>query len=112
MSYWTAPSRTMNKLLYNEQKHANQIINDVCDFYGLTPIQVKGKSRLRGFVKARFISMYLLRRRTGLTLKEIGRMFHRDHTSIIHAIQTIDEVLSLKYDNDYQEEIKKLIEII
>jgi chromosomal replication initiator protein len=102
----------MNKLLYNEQKHANQIINDVCDFYGLTPIQVKGKSRLRGFVKARFISMYLLRRRTGLTLKEIGRMFHRDHTSIIHAIQTIDEVLSLKYDNDYQEEIKKLIEII
>ena len=102
----------MNKLLYNEQKHANQIINDVCDFYGLTPIQVKGKSRLRSFVKARFISMYLLRRRTGLTLKEIGRMFHRDHTSIIHAIQTVEEVLSLKYDNDYQEEIKKLIELI
>jgi chromosomal replication initiator protein len=102
----------MNKLLYNEQKHANQIINDVCDFYGLTPIQVKGKSRLRGYVKARFISVYLLRKRTGLTLKEIGRMFHRDHTSIIHACQTIDEVLSLKYDNDYQEEIKKLIQII
>ena len=84
----------------------------MCDFYGLTPVQVKGKSRLRGYVKARFISMYLLRKRTGLTLKEIGRIFHRDHTSIIHACQTIDEVLSLKYDNDYQDEIKKLIQII
>ena len=56
--------------------------------------------------------MYLLRRRTGLTLKEIGRMFHRDHTSIIHAIKTIDEVLSLKFENDYKEEVKRLLEII
>lgn len=39
-------------------------------------------------------------------------MFHRDHTSIIHAIKTIEEVLSLKYENDYQDEIKRLLEII
>jgi len=112
MSYWTAPSRKMNKLLYNEQKHANQIINDVCDFYGLTPIQVKGKSRLRTIVKGRFISMYLIRKRTDLTFTEIARIFHKDHTSIIHACQTIEEVLSLKFDNDYQDEIKKLSKII
>jgi chromosomal replication initiator protein len=112
MSYWTAPSRKMNKLLYNEQKHANQIIDSVCDFYGLTHAQIKGKCRLRSFVKGRFISMYLLRKRTGLTLAEIGRMFHRDHTSIIHACQTIENVMSLKYDNDYQEEIKKLCQIV
>ena len=102
----------MNKLLYNDQKHANQIIESVCDFYGLTPAQIKGKCRLRSYVKGRFISMYLLRKRTGLTLAEIGRMFHRDHTSIIHACQTIEEVLSLRYENDYQDEIRKLIQII
>jgi len=102
----------MSKLLYNEQKHANQIIESVCDFYGLTQAQVKGRCRLRSYVKARFVCMYLLRKRTGLTLAEVGRMFHRDHTSIIHACQTIEEVLSLRYDNDYQDEIKKLIQII
>ena len=112
MSYWTAPSRTMNKLLYNEQKHANQIIEGVCDFYGLTQAQVKGKCRLRSYVKARFVAMYLLRKRTDLTFMEIARIFHRDHTSVIYAFQTIEEVLSLKYDNDYQEEIKKIIQII
>ena len=112
MTYWTEPSRKLDKSLYNDQKHANQIINNICDFYSLTPAQIKGKCRLRGHIKGRFIAMYLLRRRTGLTLKEIGRMFHRDHTSIIHAIKTIDEVLSLKYENDYQYEIKKLLEII
>ena len=112
MTYWTVPSRKLDKSLYNDQKHANRIINEICDFYSLTHAQIKGKCRVRGYIKARFIAMYLLRRRTGLTLKEIGRMFHRDHTSIIHAIKTIEEVLSLKYENDYQDEIKRLLEII
>jgi chromosomal replication initiation ATPase DnaA len=74
--------------------------------------QIKGKSRLRSYVKARFVSMYLLRKRTDLTFMEIARMFHRDHTSVIYAFQTIEEVLSLKYDNDYQNEIKKILSII
>ena len=102
----------MSKILLNDQKHARQIVDNVCDFYGLTTAQVKGKCRLRGYVKARFVSIYIIRKRTGLTLKEIGRLFHRDHTSIIHAVQTIEEVLSLRFDNDYQDEIKKLMEII
>jgi chromosomal replication initiator protein len=87
-------------------------VDNVCDFYGLTIAQVKGKCRVRGYVKARFVSIYIIRKRTGLTLKEIGRLFHRDHTSIIHAVQTIEEVLSLRFDNDYQDEIKRLMEII
>ena len=102
----------MSKILLNDQKHARQIVEDVCDFYGLTTAQVKGKCRLRGYVKARFVAIYIIRKRTGLTLKEIGRLFHRDHTSIIHAVQTIEEVLSLRFYNDYQDEIKKLMEII
>jgi len=111
MSYWTAPSRRMSKILYNEQKHAKEIIENICDFYGLTTVQVKGKCRMRSYVKARFIAIYMIRKRTGLTLKEIGRMFHRDHTSIIHACQTIEEVLSLRFDNDYQDEIKKILQL-
>ena len=102
----------MSKILKNDQKHARQIIEDVSDFYGLTIAQVKGKFRLRGYVKARFVAIYIVRKRTGLTLKEIGRLFYRDHTSIIHALRTIEEVLSLRFDNDYQDEIKKLMEII
>ena len=102
----------MSKILLNDQKHARQIVDNVCEFYGLTIAQVKGKCRVRGYVKARFVSIYIIRKRTGLTLKEIGRLFHRDHTSIIHAVQTIEEVLSLRFDNDYQDEIKRLMEII
>jgi len=112
MTHWTVPSRKLDGSLYSDQKKASKIIDEICEFYGLTQAQVKGKCRLRGYVKARFVAMFMLRTRTGLTLKEIGRMFHRDHTSIIHAIKTINEVLSLKFENDYQNEIKRLLEII
>jgi chromosomal replication initiation ATPase DnaA len=112
MTHWTVQSRKLDGSLYSDQKKASKIIDEICDFYGLTQAQVKGKCRLRGYVKARFVAMFMLRTRTGLTLKEIGRMFHRDHTSIIHAIKTINEVLSLKFENDYQNEIKRLLEII
>jgi chromosomal replication initiation ATPase DnaA len=112
MSHWTIPSRKLDGSLLSDQKHAAKIIEQICDFYGVTTAQIKGKCRLRGYVKARFLAMFLLRTRTGLTLKEIGRIFHRDHTSIIHAIKTINEVMSLKFENDYKEEIKKILEII
>ena len=112
MSHWTIPSRKLDGSLLSDQKHAAKIIEQICDFYGVTAAQIKGKCRLRGYVKARFVAIFLLRTRTGLTLKEIGRMFHRDHTSMIHAIKTINEVMSLKFENDYKEEIKKLLEII
>jgi chromosomal replication initiation ATPase DnaA len=112
MTHWTVKSRKLDGSLYSDQKKASKIIDEICDFYGLTQAQVKGKCRLRGYVKARFVAMFMLRTKTGLTLKEIGRMFHRDHTSIIHAIKTINEVLSLKFENDYQNEIKRLLEII
>jgi chromosomal replication initiation ATPase DnaA len=112
MSHWTIPSRKLDGSLLSDQKHAAKIIEQICDFYGVTAAQIKGKCRLRGYVKARFVAIFLLRTRTGLTLKEIGRMFHRDHTSMIHAIKTINEVMSLKFENDYKDEIERLLKII
>ena len=112
MSHWTIPTRKLDGSLLSDQKHAAKIIEQICDFYGLTQAQVKGKLRLRSYVKARFVAIFLLRSRTGLSLKEIGRIFHRDHTSIIYAIKIINDVMSLKFENEYKEEIKKLLEII
>lgn len=89
--------------------HANQFINDICDFYGLSKAELLGKRRHRHIVKARYIAIYLIRKRTDLTLTAIAHMFHRDHTTVIYAMQTIENVLSLKYENDYQDEIKKVL---
>lgn len=99
----------MAKTHYNRMSHATQFIKDVCDFYGLSKSEVVGKRRLRHIVKARYIAIYLIRKRTDLTLTAIAHLFNRDHTTVIYAIQTIEEVLSLKYENEFQDEIKKVL---
>ena len=109
MSYWTVPSKELAKMKYNRMSHATQFIEDVCNFYGLSKAELVGKRRQRHIVKARYIAIYLIRKRTDLTLSAIGHIFHRDHTTVIYAVQTIEEVLSLKYENDFQDEIKKVL---
>jgi chromosomal replication initiator protein len=50
-----------------------------------------GRSRLRRVVRPRQFAMYLCRKYTNASLKEIGRAFDRDHTSVMHAVKAIEQ---------------------
>ena len=63
--------------------------------------------RSRPLARPRQIAMYLAKKLTTRSLPEIGRKFsNRDHTTVIHAVKTIEK-LSLN-----NEEIKKNVEEI
>lgn len=113
MNYWTLPSqkesiRTTKEML----NYAEKIIEKVANHYQLEIKDIKGKSRKRAIVKARFISIYLIKNGTSLKLKTIADMIGRDHTSVIHALQTIQNVLSLHYDTDLKDELLEIKRII
>ena len=93
-------------------KIAETIIEKVAAFYNITIKDIKGKSRKRQFVKARFIAMYLIKNNTSLTLKTIGDIVGRDHTTIIHSLQTIQNTLSLHYDTDLKDELNQIKRLI
>lgn len=69
---------------------------------------LNSKSRIQDLVKVRQIMMYLLRK-SGYTLEEVGFSFGgRDHSTAIHAIQTVGDLCQV--DKAYKakfEEIKK-----
>src|SRR5262249_42189288 len=48
--------------------HAEDVIDGVCTFYNIKPTQLKGPKRDASLVKARQITMYLLKKELGLTL--------------------------------------------
>lgn len=52
--------------------------------YHVKPEEVCGRVRTRGVAAARAEVMAAMRA-TGMTLSEIGRLFGRDHTSVMHA---------------------------
>jgi chromosomal replication initiator protein len=69
------------------------IIKTVCNQFGLQPIQLKERTRLRSIAEPRHIAMSLIKRYFPLTtLFKIGEMFNRDHTTVIYAIDVVNEL--------------------
>ncbi len=80
-----------------EHLHAEDVIRVVCGFYRLKPTQLRGPKRDASLVKARQITMYLLKNKLGLTYAEIGNLLGgRDHTTIMHGVEKIEILVDNK----------------
>ena len=79
----------------NTQVSIESIQNFVSDYFGIDSNRVREKTRKQEVVEARQIAMYLSKKFTKSSLKTIGLHFGgRDHSTVIHAITTIEERLS------------------
>jgi len=91
---------------YNPKK----IIDTVADYFRVDKLDLIAKSRAQEIVYPRQIAMYIIRKKTNLSLPQIGSLFgSRDHTTVMHAINKI-KLLLHKQDNTEKEikEIEKL----
>lgn len=64
-----------------------QIQNAVCQTFRVDLHEVISRRKTRGVLPCRHIAMMLCKMLTFESLPEIGRRFHRDHTTILHAIR-------------------------
>ena len=86
---------------------AEVIIDEVCKFYNIEPAVLRGQGRAKDISLARQIAMFLIRRMTNLSLKEIGREFEgRDHTTVLHSIERVEDFA--KNDPEKAEIIKDI----
>lgn len=77
--------------------HAEDVIKAVCDFYKVKPTQLRGPKRDASLVRARQITMYLLKNKLGITLVEIGNLLGgRDHTTVMHGVEKIEILVDNK----------------
>lgn len=71
------------------------IQNAVADHFNLSVDILSARTRRKEAAHARQTAMYLSRKLTDESLKEIGNRFGgRDHTTVIHACQSIEELLN------------------
>jgi len=74
----------------NNRIHPDDVINYICEYYRIKPTQLKGPKRDASLVKARHVTMYILKNDLKLTLKDIGGLLGgRDHTTIMHGVDKI-----------------------
>jgi chromosomal replication initiator protein len=71
------------------------ILSMVAEHYGVTEKDIIGNKRSSKIVIPRQIAMYLCRELTGTSLKGIGKIIgNRDHTTVMHGIEKIENELS------------------
>jgi len=65
-----------------------RIIRDTADKYGLSSVDLVGRSRSGlTIIPARQEAMYLCAKDTPYGMKDIGKAFNRDHTTVLHGIR-------------------------
>jgi chromosomal replication initiator protein len=77
----------------NQEVPAETIMAETASYFSLRREDLVSKSRSRPLTTARHIAMYLLRELTGLSLIKIGDLFDRDHSTALHGIKRIENLM-------------------
>ena len=72
------------------------IISEVCQFYSIDEVVLRGTRKDKTTAEARQVAMYLIRKLTNLSLPDIGKEFGKDHTTVLHATRKIESMLQDK----------------
>jgi chromosomal replication initiator protein len=103
------------KDVFSQPKHGNVTIDNilrvVADYFKLSYNDLKGKKRTKNIALPRQIAMYIARDITEYSTTELGFEFGgRDHTTVMHACQKIEE--RLKLDPNLESTIQSIVRSI
>jgi chromosomal replication initiator protein len=89
----------------------DNIQKTVADYYKIKVAEFFSKKRTRAIARPRQVAMWLCREVTSHSFPEIGDAFGgRDHTTVIHAVKTIDS-LRIK-ENDLNHDLHFLLQVL
>ena len=76
------------------QVRAPEIQQMVADYYRLSLKDLRSTRRDRSIARPRQMAMYLTKIMTPMALPDIASFYERDHTTIMHAVKTIENLLT------------------
>lgn len=71
-----------------------RILELVATAHGLEPAALTGKSRRRAVSRPRNLALYLCRRHTAASYAELGRLFNRDHSTVMYGVDQVERALA------------------
>lgn len=82
------------KVVIDRRITVDEIQKCVCDYYGIKQADLLSERRTRILARPRQVAMWLCKKLTSRSLPDIGRRFgNRDHTTVLHAVRKIDELI-------------------
>jgi chromosomal replication initiator protein len=71
-----------------------QIIRQVCKYYGIQEAALKGPQKSKGIALPRQIAMYLIRDKLKMNYVDIGKLMSRDHGTVLHSVRKVEQELA------------------
>ena len=73
-----------------QSKTVERIISKVASKYGMTSEDIKSRKKTKEIAYARHICIYIIRNITDMSLPTIGKIFGRDHSTVMASLSVID----------------------
>ena len=84
----------------------NDIMTTVCQHMNISERIIVARTRQREAVRARNIIMFLMKKYTGCSMVEIGKLVHRDHATVAHSLSTMEDLMT--YDAVLRQEVSMI----
>lgn len=95
-----------DRALIANTRDVDSIIKAVSERYDIPFKDLASKTRKREVVYARQVAMTMLHRYSRISLKNIGIKFNRDHTTVIHSKNTIQDLIDT--DDMVKQDVKQM----
>lgn len=82
------------------------IIEETARCFSVTPDDIKGRNQSRDIVLPRQVSMFLTRKITNLSQQDIGKIYGRDHSTVISSVNKISSLM--EKDKDFAGKIRDI----
>ena len=96
--------------LHPQSYSSKDIVYAVCKHLNVTEKILTARTRQREAVRARNIAIYLIKKYTDSSLAQIGSYVHRDHATVAHSLNTMEELMG--YDAVLRQEVASIERIL
>lgn len=86
------------------------IIKRACELFDVTKDELTSKESNRKIATARHFCGALIKQNTGMTLKQVGHVFNRDHATVLNNIKIHNNLNDTLFE--YQEKVRIILEDI
>lgn len=97
---------TKSKVLARQELFCEILFKEIQEHFLLDTDYVLNRTRKREYVTARQIGMYLLSKHTKISLTDIGRLYAKDHATVIHAKKVVSNLMDVT--KTFKAEVKSI----
>ena len=69
------------------------IISETSRYYGIEEEALQGRQRSKNTAIARHVSMYLIRNLTSMSLEDIGKLYEKNHSTVLYSIRKVEDLI-------------------